>query len=144
MSKKKVKKSLVETKEDEPVRVDEADFEAAFISYAGYIEENGKLYLWTEAKVKESVKEVEEYYAASYGEVKCQMRHYNLARVYDVVRKNSKSLLIKKSDKDKDACPIIIPFTDYHSILCSTHFRSAHGGRDRIRVMLKNEYLGDI
>lgn len=141
MSKKSSNRNPLQKKRaEEPVLVDKEDFETALRSYAGDVENNGRVVLWSNSKIEEAIREVEEYYAASVGGMKREMRHYNRARVYDVVRKGGKKILVKKPEEDQECGPTIPPYTDYHRILTEVHAGNGHGGRDRMRDELKRDY----
>lgn len=120
--------------------LDKSDFESALQSFAGDVENNGRVVLWTDSKIQEVTREVEEYYAASHGGMKREMRHYNRSRVYDIIRKRGKKLLVKKLEDDQECGPTIASYTEYHDILTRVHSGTCHGGRDRMRDKLKRDH----
>lgn len=51
------------SRQKDPVEVDKADFDSEILSYAGSVEKDGRVIIWTEEKINSTINEVEEFYA---------------------------------------------------------------------------------
>lgn len=95
-----------------------------------------KMVRWSESKIKQTIAEVQEYYAAAHGGLKRKMLHYDRIRVW----KHGQLQFVRKAEEEDDNPLVIAPYIEYHKILTRLHKDTLHRGRDHMRQSLKETF----
>uniref|UniRef100_A0A2A4K8V1 Integrase catalytic domain-containing protein n=1 Tax=Heliothis virescens TaxID=7102 RepID=A0A2A4K8V1_HELVI len=127
-----------------PAIVDKDEFFIELQNYYRGLNKNSKKLQWTNQRIQNVIKLLEEYNTAKSEGRRPTNQHYYHARKYDVMNIDSQKVLIIKRKNTSDPVVQIIPSEEFYQKILDVHIATGHGRRDKIVHALKNKYVVPI
>ncbi|CAH2097955.1 unnamed protein product [Euphydryas editha] len=124
--------------------VDQQQFTIELQKYYSALSKNSKKTEWTEEKIKNVIKLIDDYNIAKLRKKRPTDKQYHHAKKYDIFNVGSEKILIMNRKSQSDSVIQIIPSSEYYYRILDAHIATGHGRRDKIVHALKNKYVVPI
>ncbi|KAL0883175.1 hypothetical protein ABMA27_016617 [Loxostege sticticalis] len=121
--------------------VDEVKFTTELRKFYSGHDQNSKKTEWTEEKIKNVIKMIEDFNKAKVLGRRPTDKEYYHAKKYDIMTFSDEKVLIVKRKSQQDPVVQIVPSSQYYQRILDTHVATGHGRRDKIIYALKDKYM---
>lgn len=121
--------------------VDEVKFNTELRKFYSGHNQNSKKSEWTEEKIQNVIKMIENYNKAKILGSRPTDKEYYHAKKYDIMTFSDEKVLILKRKSQKDPVIQVVPSSKYYQKILDTHVATGHGRRDKIIYDLKDKYM---
>ncbi|XP_028161150.1 uncharacterized protein LOC114353378 isoform X1 [Ostrinia furnacalis] len=126
------------------VIVNRDDFTIELQNYYSSLNKNNKKNEWTNQRIKNVIKLLDEYNTSKSQGGRLTSKHYYHAKKYDVMNIGDQKVLIMKRKDTSDPLVQIIPVEEYYQLILDAHIATGHGRRDKIIHVLRDKYMVPI
>ncbi|RVE49092.1 hypothetical protein evm_006213 [Chilo suppressalis] len=121
--------------------VDRHQYTIELQKYYSRHKEKSKKTEWSNEKIRNIIKLIQEYNVIRELGRRPTNRHYHHAKKYDVIEIGNKKVLTVRKKCFNGPVIQIVPSSNYYRLILETHVATNHGRRDKIVRCFKNKFL---
>lgn len=122
--------------------VDEVKFTTELRKFYSGHDQNSKKTEWTEEKIKNVIKMIEDFNKAKVLGRRPTDKEYYHAKKYDIMTFSDEKVLIVKRKSQQDPVVQIVPSSQYYQRILDTHVATGHGRREKKYLCFKRQVHG--